>query len=81
MTDMTCWQRRGKKQGCTRFLAWVTGEEEVYFTDQGKIGGGVLPTRKVKKREQYTYTNTSTLPGYYIEYVTKILSNLHFFSW
>lgn len=49
-----------------------------HFTDQEKRDEGVLLIKKVKKREKYKNTNTSPLPGYYIENVTKIASNFTF---
>lgn len=59
-----------RNKDTSRFPAWVTGQE-TYFTNEGKMGG-VLQTKKVKKREQYKNTNTSTLPGYYMKNVAKI---------
>lgn len=47
----------------SRFPAWVTNERKM---------GGVLQTKKVKKREQYKNANVSTLQGYYMENVAKI---------
>lgn len=60
-----------RNKDTSRFLAWVT-RQEAYFTDKGKRGRRVLQTKKVRKREQYKNTKLSTLPGYYIENVTKI---------